>query len=353
MKKNYAVIVMATIAPSPGPLSKRFGQTVDAILRRDNIEHWDENKDDDLVSVEETVDEETGKVIVVNVEEDATEVEEDAVAEEDDDVVIISDTPGNVVVKEEVVVVEEDSDNDIEESTLIDDIEVEESNDSVEVHAEDNSDIVSEADTDFATPEKVTNVPEDVATVAEEVEDDIVYYKDAQMEYEFGEMRKENGVYFVPLRKPVLIQTPVVKLLEPISGVSTVVKVSDGFIKFVKNHEENMLKIVKENKNKWFKNDIEDSALDSGFKSFLESDTLKVKISDDFAAFDTAGDFIDSTFCTPAEVRCILKISGVWFGSAEFGSIMSLAQTQLVKLPKCSIKPTRERKKYNYAGEFA
>ena len=353
MKKNYAVIVMATIAPSPGPLSKRFGQTVDAILRRDNIEHWDENKDDDLVSVEETVDEETGKVIVVNVEEDATEVEEDAVAEEDDDVVIISDTPGNVVVKEEVVVVEEDSDNDIEESTLIDDIEVEESNDSVEVHVEDNSDIMSEADTDFATPEKVTNVSEDVATVEEEVEDDIVYYKDAQMEYEFGEMRKENGVYFVPLRKPVLIQTPVVKLLEPISGVSTVVKVSDGFIKFVKNHEENMLKIVKENKNKWFKNDIEDSALDSGFKSFLESDTLKVKISDDFAAFDTAGDFIDSTFCTPAEVRCILKISGVWFGSAEFGSIMSLAQTQLVKLPKCSIKPTRERKKYNYAGEFA
>lgn len=353
MKKNYDVIVMATIAPSPGPLSKRFGQTVDAILRRDNIEHWNENKDDDLVSVEETADEETGKVIVVNVEEDATEVKEDAVAEEDDDVVIISDTPGNVVVKEEVVVVEEDSDNDIEESTLIDDIEVEESNDSIEVHVEDNSDIVSEADTDFATPEKVTNVSEDIATVAEEVEDDIVYYKDAQVEYEFGEMRKENGVYFVPLRKPVLIQTPVVKLLEPISGVSTVVKVSDGFIKFVKNHEENMLKIVKENKNKWFKNDIENSALDSGFKSFLESDTLKVKISDDFAAFDTAGDFIDSTFCTPAEVRCILKISGVWFGSAEFGSIMSLAQTQLVKLPKCSIKPTRERKKYNYAGEFA
>ena len=124
---------------------------------------------------------------------------------------------------------------------------------------------MSEADTDFATPEKVATVAEDVATVAEEVEDDIVYYKDAQIEYEFGEMRKENGVYFVPLRKPVLIQTPVVKLLEPISGVSTVVKVSDGFIKFVKNHEENMLKIVKENKNKWFKNDIENCALDSGF----------------------------------------------------------------------------------------
>jgi hypothetical protein len=343
MKKNYAVIVMAIIAPSPGPLSKRFGQTVDAILRRDNIEHWNENKDDDLVSIEETADEETEKVIVVN-------VEEDAIAEEDD-VVILSDTPGNVVVKEEVVVVEEDSDNDIEESTLIDDIE--ESNDSVEVHVENNDDIVSEADVDFATLEKVPDVAEDVATIAEEVEDDIVYYKDAQMEYEFGELRKENGVYFAPLMNPVLIQTPVVRLAKPISGDSTIVRVSDGFAKFVKNHEENMLRLTKENKDKWFKNGIDDDALDGGFKSFLESDMLKVKISDDFAAFDTVGDFIDGTFCTPAEVRCILKISGVWFGSVEFGSVMSLVQTQLVKLPKCSIKSTRERKKNNYVEDFA
>ena len=173
------------------------------------------------------------------------------------------------------------------------------------------------------------------------------------MEYEFGELRKENGVYFAPLMNPVLIQTPVVRLMNPISGDSTIVRVSGGFAKFVKNHEENMLRLTKENKNKWFKNGIDDDALDGGFKSFLESDTLKVKISDDFAAFDTAGDFIDSTFCTPAEVRCILKISGVWFGSVEFGSIMSLVQTQLVKLPKCSIKSTRERKKNNYVEDFA
>ncbi len=359
MKKNYAIIVMVMIAPSPGPLSKHFGKTVDAILRRDNIEDWVDNTDN-IVAEETNADEETGKVIVVNVQEEDDVVAEDndvedTVDEDDDDVVIISETLGNVVVKEEpveeVVVVEED-DIEIEASTLADDIEIEESNDSIEVHVEDNNDTVSEVDTDFATPEQVTT-PAEIAIVAEEVEDDIVYYKDAQVEYEFGEMRKENGVYFVPLRKPVLIQTPVVKLMEPISGDSTIVRVSGGFAKFVKNHEENMLKLTKENKSKWFKNGIEDSALDSGFKSFLETDTLKVKISDDFAAFDTDGGFIDSTFCTPAEVRCILKISGVWFGSAEFGSIMSLVQTQLAKLPKCSIKPTRERKKYNYAGEFA
>jgi len=362
MEKNYAVIVMASIAPSPGPLSKRFGQTVDAILRRDNVERWNENKDN--ITVEEETDDVviSKKDIAVNVDEESAAVEEtsenveDAVSE-DDDVIIISDTSGVIVVKEEpveqdeeVIVVEEGSDLDIEEN-VSDDVEGEENTDSIDVQIEETNDYVSEAGT-FATEEVVEPVVEKVAIVAEE-EDDIVYYKDAQMDYEFGEMRKENGVYFVPLQKPVLIQSPVVKLLEPISGVSTIVKVSSGFSKFVKNHEENMLRITKENKAKWFKNDIEDSALDGGFKSFLESDTLKVKISDDFASFDTDGDYIDSTFCTPAEVRCILKISGVWFGSTEFGSILSLVQTQLAKVPKCSIKSTRERKKYNYAGDFA
>ena len=347
------------IAPSPGPLSKRFGQTVDSILRRDNI--WNENKGGEIVVVEEETDdteaeETSGNVIVVNVQEEGTGVVEetdnveDVVDEEDDEVVIIKETPGNVVVKEEpveeVVVVEGD-DDEVEESVLIDDAEVGESIDSTDVQVEESRNYESDVDEDFVTTEEVAE------PVVEEAEDDIVYYKDAQVEYEFGEMRKENGVYFVPLRKPVLIQTPVIKLMEPISGDSTIVRVSGGFAKFVKNHEENMLRITKENKTKWFKNGIEDSALDSGFKSFLEHDTLKVKISDDFASFDTDGDFIESTFCTPAEVRCILKISGVWFGSAEFGSIMSLVQTQLAKLPKCSIKSTRERKKYNYAGDFA
>ena len=307
MKKNYAMVVtVMMIAQSPGPLSKRFGQTVDAILRRDNIKHWNENKDN-IVVVEENSNEEAD-----NVQGEIADVE-DAVA---DDVVIISDTPSNIVVKEEAV----------EQIIVVegDDVEIEEGNDSV--------DYVSREDA---------------------VDDDIVYYKDAQVKYEFDEMRKENGVYFVPLRNPILIQTPVIKLLESISsGNSAIVRVCDEFAKFVKNHEENVLNLVKKNKTLWFKNDIEDSALDSGFKSFLESDTLKVKILDDFTAFDTSGDFIDSTFCTPAEVRCILKISGVWFGSTEFGSIMSLVQTQLVQLPKCSIKPTRERKKHDYAREF-
>jgi hypothetical protein len=310
------------IAQSPGPLSQHFGKIIETISRKENVEPVLEDDDDDVFN------ETPGNIVV----------KEEQFIQDDD---VINETPENIVVKEEqfiqddenIVVVE---DADIEESCVSNNLDTEENEENTEENTEENAE------------ENIKN-----ANTEDDAEDDIIYYKDAQVEYKFGDLRKENGVYFAPLKKPVMIQTPVLRLKEPISGISTMLKVSGGFAKFVKSHEENILSITKANKTKWFKDDIEDDVLESGFKSFLDVDQLKVKISDDFASFDTDGDFIDSTFCTPAEVRCILKISGVWFGSVEFGSIMSLVQTQLVKLPKCSIKTDREKKNYNYAKEFA
>ena len=292
------------IAQSPGPLSQHFGKIIETISRKENVEPVLEDDDDDVFIIDET----PGNIVV----------KEEQFIQDDD---VINETHGNIVVKEEQFI------QDDENIVVVEDADIEESCVGNNFDTEENTE--------------------------ENTEDDIIYYKDAQIKYEFGNLRKENGVYFAPLKKPVMIQTPVLRLKEPISGISTMLKVSGGFAKFVKSHEENILSITKTNKTEWFKDDIDDNVIESGFKSFLDVDQLKVKISDDFASFDTDGDFIDSTFCTPAEVRCILKISGVWFGSVEFGSIMSLVQTQLVKLPKCSIKTDRERKNYNYAKEFA
>ncbi len=388
---------MATVAPSPGPLSKRFAQTVESIMKRENVV-WDDNKDNEII-VEEAADETKNSDVVVEdkgdedvsaavVVEDIDDVEvvsetpADVVVEDIDDVEVVSETPADVVVEymddDEVVsetpadvVVEDIDDDEVVSETpggvVVEDIDddevVSETPADVVVEDIDDVEVISETPGNplvkeepgekiaIAEEERNDRVSKGVAEVEEDAGDDIVYYKDARIEYEFGEMRKVNGVYFVPLRKPLLVQTPVLRLVSPVSGDSTILQVSDGFAKFIKSHEESILKLTKENKAKWFKNGIEDSALDNGFKSFLESDTLKVKISDEFASFDIGGNFTD--ICTPAEVRCILEISGVCFGSAEFGSITSLVQAQLAKLPRCSIKQTRERKRYNYAGEFA
>lgn len=287
------------IAPSPGPLSKHFGKYAREAF---NGDLHTLNEDDDVVEVEDIVD--------------------------DDDVVEIA---GDDADDDDVVEVEDAADDDV---VVVDD----------EVAGDDE---VARGVTDEIT---------DAVTVAtDEITDagdagGAVYYKNARIEYDFEDMRKENGVYFLPLKTPVMIQTPVVRLAKPLQGDSTVLHVLDNFARFVNSHDDSVLRVTKENKGSWFKKYIEDSSLEAGFKSFLDSNTLKVKISEDLASFDNDGTFIGNDFCTPAEVVCILKISGIWFGSMEFGSIMSLVQVQLVKPPKCSIKTSREH--VNYSDEF-
>ena len=279
------------IAPSPGPLSKHFGKAVREAFGGD-LQQLKEEDEDDVVDVTDDIVDVTEDV--VDVTEDIVDVTEDVVDVTEDDVVDVT---------EDVV--------DVTENDVTEDVDVTES-------AQDK--------------------------------DDVVYYKNARVQYEFDDMRKENGVYFLPLKTPVMIQTPVVRLVNPLQGDSTALQVSDNFEKFVCAHDDSVLRVTKENKGTWFRKHIEDRSLEEGFKSFLDSNTLKVKISEEVASFDVDGQFIDNDFCVPAEVVCILKISGIWFGSMEFGSIMSLVQVQLVRSPKCSIKSAREN--VNYSAEF-
>jgi hypothetical protein len=287
---------MTMIAPSPGPMSKHFKNLAEI------------KKEDEIIEI-------------------------------DDDIVEI-DELDNVVEIDEIEI-KDDSDNDIEIIEIKEEVKEEE----VEVKKEEVE--VEEVEVKEEEVEEVE--------VKEEVEeaDDLVYYKDAQVEYNFGEMRKDNGIYFVPLKRPLLIQTPVVRLTRSLESDSTSIKISDRFATFVKKHDESILKAAKEQKDHWFKHNIDDDVLDEGFKTFLDSSVLKVKIADDLASFDVDGNFIDNDFCTPADVVCVLKISGIWFGSVEFGSIMTLVQTQLARLPKCSIKIRESKSDINYSREFA
>ena len=282
------------IAPSPGPLSKHFGKTAREAFGGD-LHTLNEEDEDDVVDMTED-------------EDDVVDMTEGADAED---------------AKDEVVDMTEDADDVVD---MTKDADAEDARDEV-------VDMTEDADADTVT---------DAGGV--------VYYKDARVEYDFEDMRKENGVYFLPLKTPVTIQTPVVRLVNPLQGDSTVLQVSDNLARFVCAHDDSVLRVTKENKGSWFKKHIEDTSLEAGFKSFLDANTLKVKISEELASFDANGQFIDNDFCVPAEVVCILKISGIWFGSMEFGSIMSLVQVQLVKSPKCSIKSSREH--VNYSDEF-
>jgi len=291
---------MAMIAPSPGPMSKHFKKL-------------EETKREDEIDEIEIIDEDEIEII----DEDEIEIiDEDEIEIKDEDEIEIKDEDEIEITDDELIEVAEE---------------------------------VAEK----AIKEVAEEVVEEVVEEVTEEVNELVYYKDACIEYKFEEMRKDNGIYFVPLEKPLMIQTPVVRLTKSLEGDSTTIKISDRFASFIKKHEEHILKVAKEKKNNWFKHNIEDDMLDEGFKTFLDSGVLKVKIADDLASFDIDGNFIDNDFCTPVDVICVLKISGIWFGSVEFGSIMTLVQTQLARLPKCSIKIRESKSDINYSREFA
>jgi hypothetical protein len=143
-------------------------------------------------------------------------------------------------------------------------------------------------------------------------------------------------MYIVPFSKPLMIQTPVVVLNEPMTNTASL-KVSAKFAKFVKDVEGSILAATKVNKSSWFKKDLDDETIEDGLKSFLDGNTLKVKIDKDLASFDEEERLIGNDFETPVGIRCILEASEINFGQLEFGVIFSLVQLQIVKPPKCKI----------------
>ena len=312
---------MHRIAESPGPLSKHFPRQIKVNLETDVDletivdEEEDSESDGDDVGIE-AIDEIVlpGNESLIDdnadVEEDDKEVEEDDKEVEEDDKEVEED---DKEVEEDDKEVEED-DKEVEE----DDKEVEEDDKEVK---EAKEDVVFEVSHDLSPEEDIS----------------IRYYEDVSPVVEhFSLMRKENGMYIVPFSKPLVIQTPVVVLNEPLTNTASL-KVSAKFAKFIDGVEQSILAATKVNKSLWFKKDLDNSTIEGGFKSFLDGNNLKVKVDKDLASFDEEERLIGNDFETPIGVRCILEASEINFGQLEFGVIFSLVQVQLVKPPKCKI----------------
>jgi hypothetical protein len=196
--------------------------------------------------------------------------------------------------------------------------------------------------------------PHQAADDIAEPDSEVVYYTDVNPNVsDFLSMRKVDGVYIVPFKKPFVIQTPILKITE-LTKSSASLRVTKGFAKFVGEFEDSVLSATKKHKSEWFKDEIDDDTIENGLKSFLTDDgDLKVKVSEDLASFDEDGNFLGDGFDVPAGVRCILEVSGICFGSIEFGAIFTLSQMQVARLPKCAIKSFKEKTERSYSGEFA
>jgi hypothetical protein len=276
------------IEESPGPLSNRFHQLKAKL-------GWDAKEDPVLEDIQETLVD-TTDLTSVEVGISPEEIKED----------------GDIEVEEE----------DIVELTKIDD-DIEHNDDTDE-------------DTEIAQVEDFSHADVDIQTSPEEVS----FFEDVNPSpMGFSELTKENGMYTVKFR-PIHVQTPVV-VLEEHQRKFAILRLPQKFCDFVENVEKSIGEAAKENREKWFKAPLDDDDIAQGLKTFLDGNSLKVKVDEDFALFDKTETCIDD-ITTPMKVRCILKASEICFGKSEFGTIFTLKQAQIVKTPKCKIsKPTR------------
>ncbi|ABU43992.1 hypothetical protein PBCVNY2B_506L [Paramecium bursaria Chlorella virus NY2B] len=185
-------------------------------------------------------------------------------------------------------------------------------------------------------------------------EQEVLYFTDVNpvsLADDFLEMKKQGGVYFVPFKKPLVVQTPVFKLTESATGGSVTLKITRGFSAFVKEIEQMILNAAFVNKSSWFRTELTNEIITEGFKSFMNELDLKVKVSEELTSFDEEGNYIENNFKTPVGVRCILEMTGVCFGKLEFGSMFTLTQIQTTKIPKCVIHTSRE-KRDNFSEDF-
>ena len=193
--------------------------------------------------------------------------------------------------------------------------------------------------------------PTDASDPAPERERYAVYYSKATFVNDFLPMEKAGRVYFAPLEHPIRIQTPVLLLDSELDTSATLGIPSGSFVRFLQRAERFVVEAAASHRSKWFRKPLSDDALRDSFKSFLgHNGVLRVKVSDEFTAFDEEGDYLEAEeLDAPVGVRCILELDGVCFGKKEFGAMWTLTQAQIAPAPRCMI----ERSAFTPDDEFA
>jgi hypothetical protein len=164
----------------------------------------------------------------------------------------------------------------------------------------------------------------------------------------FDPIEREGKLYVVKLQPKITIVTPPMTLASslvdedgealPFASLAP----SAQFGGFLRRVEAAVLAACIAHKAEWFRRDLDDDALRSGFKTFLRPNgTVKVKVPDEVAAFDaSAGAVVPGDIAAGAQVRGVLELAKISFGKTEFGAMWKLVQVREVTVPRCLIDDT-------------
>lgn len=172
-----------------------------------------------------------------------------------------------------------------------------------------------------------------------------VYFKNVDLNAHLeaiGSLRREGRIYVAELDKgPLVVQTP---LLDVVTLTDTFAWTTPTghFAQFLRDAETALKRACEAAADSW---GITADQVTACFKTFFREDgAFKVRLSQDFAAFDDDGEQLDDPQAVVGQsVRAALILDKVCMGKTEMGAMWSLAQVRLSPPPPpCLIDPELE-----------
>lgn len=176
------------------------------------------------------------------------------------------------------------------------------------------------------------------------------YKSVAVPEFGYAPVEREGKLYVVRLAEKLTVQTPPMTLTSQLVDADGEALPFATFVApahlaaFLKKVEAAVLSACLQHKAEWFKKELDDDALRSGFKSFLRANgTFKVKVPEDCVVFDSAkAPIAPGDVPTGTQVRAVLELAKISFGKTEFGAMWRLVQARTVATPECLIDDTTD-----------
>lgn len=142
---------------------------------------------------------------------------------------------------------------------------------------------------------------------------------------------RDGGVYISTRETPLLVQTPALVFDADLTEDDTFVNIRPKNTTFFKEVENAVLALALVNKGSWFREDIADDLITNSLRSFVEDDTVRVRVSEGFVAFDVNKTRIPFPVAAGVRVKAVLELERITFSKTQFGAVWNLKQVRLVE----------------------
>jgi len=165
-----------------------------------------------------------------------------------------------------------------------------------------------------------------------------IYFKNVQLDtaIAFDSLVKKGKLYQAPLKTPVLIQTPLVKIHSITSTHASISTAPESPLHAFFVEAERVAKDVCSNSSSVL--GLSADQVESSFKSFMGESQLRVRLDPSFHAYSHTGEVMEETPKDMDQARAVLRLEQISIGKTEIGILWKLVQTQAAEpVPDCMI----------------